>query len=26
VVLHGLLWIRHGRLGPERNAIFRGGA
>jgi rod shape-determining protein MreD len=26
VVLHGLLWVRHGRLGPERNAIFRGGS
>jgi len=26
VVLYGLLWIRHGRLGPERSAIFRGGA
>jgi len=26
VVLHGLLWIRHGRLGPERSAIFRGGS
>jgi rod shape-determining protein MreD len=26
VVLHGLLWIRHGRLGPERNEIFRGSA
>jgi len=26
VVLHGLLWIRHGRLGPERSVIFRGGS
>jgi rod shape-determining protein MreD len=24
VVLNGLLWIRHGRLGPERSPIFRG--
>jgi rod shape-determining protein MreD len=24
VVLHGLLWIRHGRLGPERSPIYRG--
>jgi rod shape-determining protein MreD len=26
VVMYGLLWVRHGRLGPERNAIFRGGS
>jgi len=26
VVMYGLLWVRHGRLGPERNEIFRGGA
>jgi len=26
IVLYGLLWIRHGRLGHARNAIFRGGA
>jgi len=26
VVLFGLLWIRHGRLGPERSQIFRGSA
>jgi rod shape-determining protein MreD len=26
VVLYGLVWIRHGRLGPERGVIFRGGA
>ena len=25
VVLYGLLWIRHGRLGHARGAIFRGG-
>jgi len=25
VVMYGLLWVRHGRLGPERNEIFRGG-
>jgi hypothetical protein len=24
--MYGLLWVRHGRLGPERNEIFRGGA
>jgi hypothetical protein len=23
VVLHGLLWIRRGRLLPERTALFR---
>ncbi len=26
VVLHGLLWIRHGRLGTDRSAIFRGSS
>jgi rod shape-determining protein MreD len=26
VVMLGLLWIRHGRFGPERTAFFRGGA
>jgi len=26
VVMYGLLWVRHGRLGPERNEIFRGGS
>lgn len=26
VVMLGLLWVRHGRLGPERSPIFRGGA
>jgi hypothetical protein len=24
VVLHGLLWIRYGRFGPERSPIYRG--
>lgn len=26
VVMLGLLWIRHGRFGPEHSAFFRGGA
>jgi len=26
VVMYGLLWVQHGRLGPERNVIFRGGS
>jgi rod shape-determining protein MreD len=24
IVLYGLLWIRNGRLGPERSPIYRG--
>jgi rod shape-determining protein MreD len=24
LVLHGLLWIKHGRISPARKAIFRG--
>jgi len=26
VVLYGLLWVRHGRVGLARNTLFRGAS